>query len=1118
MSLPLSARLIGSATALTVLLAGVALSQKPADPKKDDKKPAKKGASTKTAEEMLKPAPRPKKAPLPPSELPLKFVKGERIAFVGNSLGERLAHFGNFEAMLHYRHPDLNLVIRNFCRPADEVSIRQRSSDYSKLDDPLHAFNPDTLFCFFGYNESFAGPDGLSKFKADYEKFLDEYTKKYPRDDAGSPPRFVLVSPIPNELSPQVSEAQSKLVFGNLALYANAVEEIAKQRKLAFIDVFVPMKTHMAGKAAVTTNGVHLDQRGSEHVAVVMDKSIHGAPGDFSNTEKLEKLRKVAADKDWIHSQDHRMLNGWYVYGGRRTFDTETFPREYVKIRNMAAVRDQYLWDIANGKPVPAVPDDSKTGELIVPPTRFGQGSKSEEPKGPPAPNYLSPEALIKSCTVPEGFEIKLFADEKQFPELAKPVQLNFDSKGRLWCSTMPSYPQWKPGDPKPNDKLIYFEDTDGDGKADKCTVFYDKLQCPTGFEFWNGGVLVVDQPRIIFLKDTDNDGKADLVIDLIDGLASDDTHHTAGAFEWSHGGYLQMLEGVSMSTAVETPWGAFRNFGSSGAYSLDPKSLKLTHYNTPGYGNPWCYVYNDWGQGIVGDGTGAKQHWDTLLSGPQFSGRKSVDATIDPAGMRPVVGSDFLRTRQFPDEVQNQFIFACVINMNGLTRFDFKEDGSGYTAKRTTDLLASSHKHFRPVDPQVGPDGTIWFGDWANALIGHMQYSQRDPNRDHSLGRIYRLVYTKKPLLKPVTQDGKTLMELFDQLKEYENRTRYRARRELWARPEAEVVAAAKAWVSQLDVNAPDYDKYCCEALWVLQGHRVVDLELLNKVLKSKTPNARAAAAKIVTDERERIPVAKEMLIAAAGDPSPRVQIEAVRGLGWFRGADATDAILNVAKQPLDKWLTHLVQTSLGATQANWINRYNLKQIGQEKAVGAMLNEIVKADKASAEAAPYMATLLGAVQKSQEEKNKAMSFLAGLKGNADKGKAVFRNGGCVACHKIHNEGADYGPELTKIGSKKDYTKFKVIQSIIEPNAEIDDKYLTTKVETVDGKAIQGLLVSTEKNGDVVIFDGKEKKTIKKDDIEKVSKLKQSSMPEGLAGTISPAEFLDLVEYLWSLK
>jgi hypothetical protein len=120
-------------------------------------------------------------------------------------------------------------------------------------------------------------------------------------------------------------------------------------------------------------------------------------------------------DKSWIHLQDYRMVNGWYVYGGRRTYDTETFPREYVKLRNMASVRDRYVWDIAAGKPVPPRPDDSVTGELFVPETRFGQVKKSENTDG--GPKILSPDEKITTFSTPPGFEVKLFADERKFPE-----------------------------------------------------------------------------------------------------------------------------------------------------------------------------------------------------------------------------------------------------------------------------------------------------------------------------------------------------------------------------------------------------------------------------------------------------------------------------------------------------------------------------------------------------------------------------------------------------------------------------------------------------------------------------------------------------------------------------
>lgn len=116
------------------------------------------------------------------------------------------------------------------------------------------------------------------------------------------------------------------------------------------------------------------------------------------------------------------------------------------------------------------------------------------------------------------------------------------------------------------------------------CKVFYDQLHCPTGFEFWNGGVIVVDQPRLLFLKDTDGDDRADLVVHLLDGWASDDTHHTASAFEWSHGGKLHMLEGIATSTTLETPWGPHRSQGVGGAYVMDPRTLKIRQFALPGH------------------------------------------------------------------------------------------------------------------------------------------------------------------------------------------------------------------------------------------------------------------------------------------------------------------------------------------------------------------------------------------------------------------------------------------------------------------------------------------------------------------------------------------------------
>lgn len=174
---------------------------------------------------------------LPPSALPLQFAGGERVALVGGSFGDALGRSGELETLLHSRFPKLELIIRNFCRPADEVGLRQRPSNYTSLDDPLKVFTPDTYLCFFGYNESFAGPAGVEKFKADYEKFLDDYAKQYSRPGASPAPRFVLISPSAVEASGDANFPDAKARNANLALYTKAIQEVAKKRGLAAVDI-----------------------------------------------------------------------------------------------------------------------------------------------------------------------------------------------------------------------------------------------------------------------------------------------------------------------------------------------------------------------------------------------------------------------------------------------------------------------------------------------------------------------------------------------------------------------------------------------------------------------------------------------------------------------------------------------------------------------------------------------------------------------------------------------------------------------------------------------------------------------------------------------------------------
>ena len=1042
----------------------------------------------------------------------LELRRNERIAFVGNSLAERMSLFGYFEALLHARFPQHQLVVRNFARPADEVARQQRPNDYSKLDDPLEVFGPDTFLCFFGFNESFAGLEGVEKFKDDYEKFLDDYARKY--GGTGPATRFVLISPIAfeNQAGPFFPDGAAENV--NLGHYAKAVAAVARKRSLVFADIFTPTLEifNATPGAQFTINGAHINEAGDHEVARLLDAALFGGENPAKvGSARFHHLREAVNDKSWVHMQDYRMLNGWYVYGGRRApYDTETFPEEYKKIRQMVAVRDHYVWDIAQGKTVSAAPDDSGTLQLAVPKTAFGTKKYSE----PPELRYLEAEEAIKEMTTPPAFEVKLFASEEMFRELAKPVQIDFDNKGRLWAACMPTYPQWKPGDARPSDRLLIFEDTDNDGRADKCKVFYDRLHCSTSFEFWNGGVLVVSQPRILFLKDTDGDDRADEVVEWLDGLASDDTHHRGG-FEWSHGGLLHHLEGVSMSTTLETPWGPFRNKNTPGAYVIDPRSQKIRHFITPGFGNGWCYVFDRWGQGIVGDGTGAQQLWESPLSGAEKGQRKGLNPIFNNGGMRPAVGSDFLYSRHFPDDVQGQFVYACVINMNGIPRFEVHDEGSGFGGKRLADLLKSTDKNFRPTDPKIGPDGALWFGDWHNPLIGHMQYSQRDPNRDHTRGRIYRLVAKDRPLLQPVTQFGKSIPELLDQLKEYEPRTRYRARRELRDRPTPDVLKAIKSWTAKLDTNDANREQYLCEALWIQQSHHAVDIALLKQLLQANSFQARAAATRALADEWDRIPNALGLLHPLVNDDHPRVRLEVVRALSFVPATESVDLALEVARKPLDYYLEYTLQHTLGALEPQWKESFTRGEIAKNNPDG---QEFLTAFATGRPQLGAIARELKRLIDSEirpRDRDKAIDLLASARGQAGEGKLVFDRV-CVACHKIGDTGADFGPDLSKVGER--LKRNEIVESILYPNEKLDPKYLATNITSKEGDEFSGLVTAEDEQNLTLVLGAGIKEVIRKDNIAKREALKVSSMPEGLAAGLAPQEFVDLIEYLSSLK
>jgi len=846
-----------------------------------------------------------------------EFQKGDKISLIGATLAERMQYFGHLEALLHANHPDLQLSFRNLAYSADEVAFRPRSLNFGEPDQHLTHSESDVVFAFFGFNESFKGEEGLEKFEDDLRQFVRHTLKQ--KYNGESAPRLVLFTPIPHEDLKNPNLPDGSANNSNIAMYSQVMKKVAAEESVSFVDLFTPtQKVMLQDSEHVTFNGVHLTDAGYKKLAPVFYEALLS---EEPRQEVSSQLLAEVQEKDYQWFNRYRAVNGYYIYGARNKVwnNEEVMENERAKLDEMCAVVDQRIWKLVNGQQISATPDYSTTRGYITVETNY------KEPI-----EILPPEEAIKQFHVADGYAVNLFASEVEFPDIENPVQITFDTQGRLWVATMPSYPGYKPPH-KPHDKLLILEDTDGDGKADKQTVFADNLHVPTGFELGDGGVYVSQQPNLMFLKDTDGDGKADFSRLILHGFDSGDTHHSIGAFTWGPGGGLYMHEGTFHHSMTETPYGPVRN-AHGGIYRYDPTTEKyetFVHYN---FANPWGHVFDKWGQNFVADASGGANYFGTAFSGkaPQFTGQddfgpfKFVYAPqmkqFFPKRVRPTAGCELVSSRHFPPEAQGNYLLNNVIGFQGILQHTVKEVDSGFEGKEIEPLLYSSDRNFRPTDIQFGPDGALYIVDWFNPLIGHLQHSIRDPNRDHTHGRIWRITYPSRPLVKMPTIKGASVDELLNLLNEPEDRTRYRVKLELRERPTASVVTGIEKFIAGLDKNADNYEHLLLETLWVRQHHNAVDVSHLRRVLHSPDYHARAAATRVLGYWRDDLPEALNLLQEMVNDDHPRVRLEAVRAASFFETPRAGEVALQSLNHEMDYYLDYTLKQTMQALEPYWL------------------------------------------------------------------------------------------------------------------------------------------------------------------------------------------------------
>ncbi|MBL8848661.1 MAG: HEAT repeat domain-containing protein [Planctomycetaceae bacterium] len=839
------------------------------------------------------------------AEAPPKLVlhDGDTIVLIGNTLAERMQYFGHWETLLHARFPEKKLVVRNLGWSADELTLRPRSLNFKDHGHRLEDHKPDVILALFGFNESFSGEKGLEKFKQDLANFISETTTtKY---NGEAPPTLVLVSPIANE-----DLAERKILAGqwnnaNIALYTAAMRDIAAQHNVQFVDLYEPT-LQRRDPAQLTMNGVHLNEAGDRVVGALLDAGLFGSQTPaMGNQDRLAAIKREVNEKNLQFFYDHRAVNGYYIYGDRKApFGVINFPAEFAKLRQMIAVRDERIWKVAAGQPVPETIDDNATGEFTPIETNYQNEI-----------HITPPEEARQLFNLPEGFEVSVYASEADFPNLRKPVAFTFDSRGRLWLGTNPSYPMYLPGTPV-DDKVLIYEDVDGDGKADHETVFARGLHLPISIELGDGGAYVSAQPNMLFLKDHDGDDVADEKQLRLHGFDSADSHHALHTFEWGPGGDLYFGEGIFHHTQVETPYGP-RRVKDAAIFRYEPRTEKLDIFTSYGFANPWGITWDYWGQTFVADASGGANYFGTAFSG-------DLDYPRKHAGMkqflvkqwRPTCGCELVSSRHFPENFQGDYLLNNCIGFQGTLQYKVKEEGSGFAADPVDPLLRSSDPNFRPVDIQFGPDGALYILDWFNPLIGHMQHNLRDPNRDKSHGRIWRITYKGRPLVEAPQIAGTAIPQLLELLKSYEYRTRYRVRRELRDRDTTEVIAAVDAWVAGLKADDPQTVHNQLEALWVKQTHDIVDEPLLTSLLNSSEPHARAAAVRVLCYWRDRVADPLAMLQARVNDEHPRVRLEAVRALSFYDNQQALDIAVESLIYEQDEYLEYTLNETMTTLQ----------------------------------------------------------------------------------------------------------------------------------------------------------------------------------------------------------
>ena len=439
----------------------------------------------------------------------------------------------------------------------------------------------------------------------------------------------------------------------------------------------------------------------------------------------------------------------------------------------------------------------------------------------PPGP-ALSPEQAIAAMQVPPGFQVELVASE---PDLINPIAIAFDERGRAWVTESIEYPRRQPGVGK--DRIKVLEDRDGDGRMETVSVFADGLNIPSGIAVGYGGVWVANAPDLLFLQDTDGDGKADKREVIVTGFGRDDTHELPNAFTWGPDGWLYGLNGVFNHCRVNYPptsplyrkefpgW----NFNCA-MYRVHPRTKEFQIF-CEGTSNPWGIAFDHDGSAFV-SACVIDHLWHLVQNGyyhrqagayPAFTWK--IESIVRHKHQKAAYcGITYYDSDAYPPEYRNR-LFMGNIHGNCVNSDALQKQHSTYLGTLLPDFLSANDSWFMPVAQVTGPDGCLYVLDWYDQYHCY-QDANRDPaGIERGKGRLYRVRYTKTPRPAATNLETESDTQLIARLGSGNGYLRETARRLLAEHNRPDTADTLRKLV--VDSAAPSQARR--QALWALQG-----------------------------------------------------------------------------------------------------------------------------------------------------------------------------------------------------------------------------------------------------------------------------------------------------------